>query len=154
MLGRHEPLLLPFMPTQMCVPLRVNACPRCMLALQRHAGGSSCQLGSPKSGAREHLNVKCSDAMGAYVHLAALNAHVDALSAGSERQPRQRAGLTQQSSYAGIHVNDLQEAVSALPLCVQLGPQCACSFRFAHAQNIIPNLRLSACKASGAEAGQ
>ena len=111
-----------------------------MLALQRHAGTFLCQLGSPKGDAREHLNVKRSNAVGAYVHLAALNAHVDALSAGCERQPRQSAGLAQQSSYAGIHVNDLQEAVSAFPLCQQLGPQHACSIRSAHAQNIVSGL--------------
>ena len=135
MLCRQITLLQSLTPAQMCVPLRANACPGSMLALQRHAGGSLCQLGSAKGDAREHLNVKRSNAMGAHVHLAALNAHIDALSAGSESQPRQRTGLAQQSSYAGIYVDDLQKTVLALQACHQLGAQWACVFSAAHPQN-------------------
>ena len=132
------------MTTQMHVPLEVMACPESVLALHRHASGLSCQLSSTKGDAREHLDVECSYAVGAYVHLAALNAHTDALSARSESQPRQRAGLAQQSSYAGIHINDLQETALASQLCQQLGAHCACSFSAARAHNIVPGLYLGA----------
>ena len=92
--------------------------------------------------------------MGAHVHLAALDAHVDALSAGSERQPRQRAGLAQQSSYAGIYIDDLQGTTSASPLRRQLGAQHACSCSAAHGHNALPGLHLDAWHGKRADFGQ
>ena len=69
--------------------------------------GPSCQLSSTKGDAREHVRIEGQDAMWPHVHLAALDAHIDALPVRRKGQPRQRAGLPWQTADGGIYVDDL-----------------------------------------------